>query len=92
MSAPEPLRFDDFIDLLRVRIGIADVVESSEIHSFKKLMADHAEAVPEGWYLGAYDELAARGHLAPVSHRANLGDASGRLSADGRWYLQSDSD
>lgn len=91
MSAPEPLSFDDFVNLLRVRLGIADVVESSEIHSFKKLMADHAEVVPEGWYWDAYDELAALGHLDAVSHRANLGDACGRLSADGRWYLQSES-
>jgi hypothetical protein len=79
--------FDELVDLLRVRLGHADALNGSEIHSFKELMRDQAEHIPDQWYWD--DELEAQGHLDPVSHKANTGDAGGRLSADGRLYLRS---
>jgi hypothetical protein len=81
--------FDESLDLLRQRIGIADDLDSSTLHSFKTLMADHADVLPDHFYWRAFDELEALGHLDRGSHRANGGDANGRLSADGRLYLRS---
>lgn len=80
--------FDELVDLLRVRLGDADALNLSELHSFKELMSDHAEVIADGWYWNAYDELEALGHLDPASHRANGGDARARLSADGRLVLR----
>jgi hypothetical protein len=92
VSAPEPARFDELLDLLRVRLGDADAVEAARIHSFKELMADHAELIGEQWYWHAFEELEAQGHLEPASHKENGGDARGRLSADGRMYVRSAGD
>ena len=92
MSAPEPPRFDELLDLLRVRLGDADALEAARIHSFKELMADHAELIGEQWYWHAFEELDAQGHLDPASHKENGGDARGRLSADGRLYVRSAGD
>ena len=83
---------DEQIDLLRVRLGISDIVEGSENHSFKKLMDDRSDDLPDQWYWEAFEELQAQGHLDPVSHKEFGGDACGRLSADGRFYLREDAD
>jgi hypothetical protein len=89
MAAAEvPPDFDELVDLLRVRIRDADALNSSAIHSFKELMSDQAEHIPDNWYWEAWDELDAQGHLDPASHKAMGGDACGRLSADGRLYLR----
>lgn len=77
MSAPEPPRFDELLDLLRVRLGDADALEAARIHSFKELMADHAELIGEQWYWHAFEELEAQGHLDPVSHKENGGELAG---------------
>jgi hypothetical protein len=93
MSNPDDAPgFDELVDLLRVRLGIADALNSSEIHSFKELMRDHEEHIPDQWYWEALEELEAQGHLDPASHKENGGDACARLSADGRWYLRSAAD
>ena len=86
----EPLSFDDLVDLLRVRLGDADALEASAVHSFKELMSDQAETLPDQWYWNAFEELEAQGHLDPASHKVFGLDARGRLSAEGRWYLRSE--
>jgi hypothetical protein len=86
MPFPDAPTFDEFVDLLRQRLGDADAVLPSELHSFKQLMEDHSPAVPEAWYRDAYDELDAQGHLAGNSSLGTGGDALAQLSADGRLY------
>jgi hypothetical protein len=88
----DPLTFDEFVDLLRERLGDADALNLSELHSFKELMSDYAEVVPDTWYWDGFDELEAQGHLDAASARQNRGDACGRLSADGRLHLRSADD
>jgi hypothetical protein len=85
--------FDELLDELRVRLGRADALRRSELHSFKELMRDYAEAdlIAEGWYWDAFGELEAQGHLDPASSKAMGGDANARLSADGRLYLRESS-
>jgi hypothetical protein len=84
----DTIGFDQFVDLLRVRIGAADAVKGSHgLHSFRELMADYADVTSEHWYWQAFDELDAQGHLSPTSRVTKGGDAKGRLSADGRLYL-----
>ena len=89
MSATDLPSFDELVDLLRVRLGTADAVNPSELHSFKTLMSDHAEVIADQWYQEAFDELKAQGHLDTASSKV-MGDAVGRLSADGRLYLRSE--
>ncbi len=84
-----PPGFDDLVNLLRIRLGDADVLNSSEIHSFEELMRDQAERIPDQWYWEAFEALEAQGHLDPASHKEMGGNACGRLSADGRAYLRS---
>jgi hypothetical protein len=72
--------FEQFVDDLRERLGTADAVDASRIHSFKELMSDFPGGVPEQWYWHAYEELEAQGHLEKpdnVSHKASGGDAFG---------------
>ena len=83
--------FEQFVDDLRERLGIADAIDSSGIHSFKELMSDFPGGAAEQWYWHAYEELEAQGHLekpGDVSHKTFGGDAYGRLSADGRLQRQ----
>ncbi len=87
--AADILSFDELVDLLRVRLRDADAVKPGELHSFKELMSDHAEVIADGWYWEALEELKAQGHLHAASDLALGGDADGRLSADGRFYLRS---
>jgi hypothetical protein len=79
------------VDLLRVRIGIADDLDAIKLHSFKELMSDHADVLGEQWYTRAFEELDALGHLDPASGKEMGFDAHGRLSAEGRFYLRSQS-
>jgi hypothetical protein len=86
--------FDEQVDLLRVRLGIADDLNASESHSFKALMKDEADKglIADHFYHRAFDELQAQGHLDPgASGKASAFEAYGRLSADGRLYLRSES-
>jgi hypothetical protein len=84
----ETIDFDQFVDLLRARMGAADAVEGShEVHSFRELMADYADVTPSQWYWEAFEELDAQGHLSPTSRVVKGDDAKGRLSADGQLYL-----
>jgi len=70
-----PPSFDELIDLLRVRLGDADALDNSAIHSFTELMRDQAH-LPDQWYWNAIEELETQGHLHPASHRVSGGDAS----------------
>jgi hypothetical protein len=90
MASPDPLPFDESVDLLRARIRDADALNSSAVHSFKELMSDYADRLPDNWYDEALDELLALGHVdEKASFKVFGGDAGGRLSADGRAYLRS---
>jgi hypothetical protein len=92
MSHTEELGFDELVDLLRVRIGLADDLNAEEIHSFKVLMDDLPHVTADHFYWQAFEELRALGHLDPVSHKEFEVDACGRLSADGRLALRSSPD
>jgi hypothetical protein len=86
VSFPDAPTYDEFVFLLRQRLGDADAVLPSELHSFKDLMDDLSPAIPETWYWDAYNELNAQGHLSRNSSLENGGDAFGQLSADGTLY------
>ena len=86
MPFPDDPTFDEFVDLLRRRLGDADVVLPSELHSFKQLMEDVFPAIPAPWYADAYNELDAQGHLDARSSLGDGGDAFAQLSADGWLY------
>ena len=91
MSA-EPPGFNELLDLLRIRLGAADDLDPSNGHSFKELLADRADAgvLPPNFYQRAFEELEVMGHLDyRASRPGDDDDAFGRLSADGRRYLQS---
>ena len=88
MPDVETPTFDELLELLRVRLSLWDRLDDSGIHSFKALMEDHADVIADGWYWQAFEELEAQGHLDPASHKVSGGDACGRLSAGGRFYLR----
>jgi hypothetical protein len=89
----EPLSFDEFVDLLRVRPGAADVLKPpGELHEFKSLFsAEDAEPIPDNWCEDAFDELEAQGHLDPAAKTFGP-TMNARLSADGRLYLRTQAD
>lgn len=85
----EVLQFEEWVDVLRLRLFAADALkESGELHSFRELMSDYAEATPHQWYWEGEEELSVFGHLHPASTVLNGGDACGRLSADGRAHVR----
>lgn len=84
------MSFDELVDLLRVRIRDADAIKPGDLHSFKELLHDQADAIPDQAYWEAFEELDAQGHLHKASGKTMGGDAHGRLSADGRLYLRSE--
>jgi hypothetical protein len=86
----EPLDFEEWVGLLRRRIGDADAIKPNEAHDFRELMSDYADVTPPQWYHEAFDELEVWGHLDPSSGKA-MGTAHGRLSADGRAYRRDES-
>jgi hypothetical protein len=67
LAAGEIPSFDELVDLLRERLGYADAINSSELHSFRELMADRADVISDNWYWEAFEELEAQGHLNPSS-------------------------
>jgi hypothetical protein len=86
---PDPISFDEFVDLLRERIGMADALEVSELHQFNKLMSEYVDVVPDGWWQDAFDELDTQGHLHSESGGGfGVGAQAARLSADGKLYLR----
>jgi hypothetical protein len=89
VTAPDFPDSDEMVDLLRIRLRDADALDASGLHSFKELMRDQADVLPDHWYWDVFDELEAQGHLNRASRKLNGGDACGRLSADGRLYLRS---
>jgi hypothetical protein len=83
--------FDEFVDLIRARLGAADALKpGGEAHPFKSLFKpEEVDAIPENWWSDAFDELEAQGHLHPGSGRAmGIGNVHARLSADGRLHLR----
>jgi hypothetical protein len=80
--------FDEFVDVLRERLGTADALNRSELHDVHELMNDYAGRVGENWFEDAFDELDAQGHLDPASDKTMGPTMGGRLSADGRAYLR----
>jgi hypothetical protein len=91
MMGIQTLAFDEFVDLLRVRLFQADALDRSKLHDFKELMSDCANVTPEGWYDDAFEELQAQGHLHQASG-ATFGGPFGRLSADGRLHVRENED
>jgi hypothetical protein len=47
MSVTNPPDFDDLVEVLRVRIGDADAISPGQLHSFRELMADQANVIPD---------------------------------------------
>jgi hypothetical protein len=81
--------FDEFVDVLRERIGAADALNRSALHDVHELMSDYEGRVGENWYEDAFEELKAQGHLDPASGKTMGPLMHARLSADGRLYLRS---
>ena len=80
--------FDEFVDVLRERLGAKDALVPSELHDVHELMSDYAGRVGDNWYENAFDELEAQGHLDQASGKAMGPTMGARLSADGRLYLR----
>jgi hypothetical protein len=76
------------LDELRRLLSEADSLNRSELHSFRQLMSGCAESIDETWYWEAFERLAGDGHLTYTSRKLESGDACGRLSAEGRWYVR----
>jgi hypothetical protein len=62
--------FDEFVDVLRERLGAKDALVPSELHDVHELMSDYAGRVGDNWYENAFDELEAQGHLDQASGKA----------------------
>jgi len=86
------LSFDEFVDVLRVRLGLYDGQYPSNAHDFKDVMADFGDVIPQVWWHDAYDELVACGHIDTAASSKAMGTAHARLSADGRLSLRSAND
>lgn len=86
MSA-QPPTFEEYVDTLRERIGMHDAQKPGEMHHVNKLMSDCADVAPETWYVEAFAELKAQGHLDPGSGLVG-GDAVVRLSPYGHLFLR----
>ena len=77
------LGFDDFVDLIRDRMGAADAHHPDRVHSFGHDLVPDVQNVPESWLADALDSLRAQGH---VVRAASGPDPAARLSAAGRRY------
>jgi hypothetical protein len=85
----EALRFEEWVDVLRMRLFAADELDDEgELHSFRTLMSDYADVTPHQWYWDGEEELSVVGHLRPGSRVLSGGDACGRLSEHGRAYVE----
>jgi hypothetical protein len=92
---PNVLTFDEFVDLIRVRLGAADALKPSYAHNFRDLFKpEEVTAIPDNWWDDAFEELEAQEHLDPrASGKAmGIGNVHARLSADGRLYLRQQED
>jgi hypothetical protein len=87
MPFPHDPTFDEFVALLRQRLGDADAVLPFEAHSFRQLMGDVSPAIPKTWYHDAFTALERQGHLnRRNSWLGGGGDAFAQLSPEGRLY------
>lgn len=89
---PPPLDFDEFVAVLRVRIGLADGMKPGELHDFRELMSDYAETIPDQWWERAFERLDNQGHLHPESGMAMGPSPFARLSDEGQTYVESQRD
>jgi hypothetical protein len=71
---------------------MADDLKPGELHDFKELMSDWADVVGDQWYVNAFEELQAQGHLSSASGMTMGQNAHARLSADGRLFLRENPD
>jgi hypothetical protein len=76
MQAEDPT-LDELVEILVVRLRDADAVASSELHSFKELMLDYADLIPDNWYWETFEELNEQGLLHDASTIGNQGTPSG---------------
>lgn len=86
---PPPLDFEEFVDVLRLRISLADAMKPNDLHDFRKLMSDYAEVTPDGWWKRAFERLDDQGHLDPASGMAGGPSPFARLSDAGQTYVES---
>lgn len=80
--------FDEFVDLHRVRLGLADALNASELHDTRTLMADFAGRVPDQWFTRSFDELMAQGHLHDASGKTFGDNSHARLSHLGQSFRE----
>jgi hypothetical protein len=66
LAAGEIPSFDELVDLLRERLGYADAINSSELHSFRELMADRADVISDNWYWEGVRRTRGPGPSQPV--------------------------
>lgn len=83
------LTFDEFVDLHRVRLGLADALNATELHDTRTLMADFAGRIPDQWFTRSFDELMAVGHLHDASGKTFGDNSHARLSHVGQRYRES---
>jgi len=75
------------VDVVRERLFDADALFPGRAHSFMGLMADYVDVAPQTWYMEAFEELEALGHIGIEANGMGF-DAHARLSADGRLYVR----
>lgn len=86
--AAAEITFDEFMDLHRVRLGLADALNASELHDTRTLMEDFAGRVPDQWFMRSFDELNALGHLDGASGKTFGDNSHARLSHVGQRHLE----
>lgn len=76
------------VTLLR-RLYDAGLRDLSALPDFKKLMEDQSSKLGENWYHEAYEDFVALDLLDPASGETFGPTPYGRLSARGRWFVES---
>jgi hypothetical protein len=88
-TVTETPTFDEFVDVLRLRMFDADALNRGELHDVHELMSNYEGKVGDNWYEDAFDELKAQGHLDSASVKTMGPRMHARLSADGKHYVRS---
>jgi hypothetical protein len=81
---------DEFQILLLRRLYDDCLRDLSIIPDFKDVMEDQASKLGDNWYHETYEDFVALGVLDPQASGETFGPAPfGRLSARGRWFVES---
>ena len=81
------LSFDGAVELVLRRLALLQAVDPSRLHSFKEVIGEEQEQLPNIFYYDAFEYLQLWGFLHPASRLVG-GDALGKLSADGLDYVR----